>query len=48
MFSDAFCTLGKGIGKKDTTVAIWGIDKYKTEFIIEEEKERRPLFSFTL
>jgi hypothetical protein len=57
MFSDAFCTLGKGIGKKDTTVAIWGIDKYKTEVMIEEEEEkeeeeeeeeRRSLVSFTL
>jgi hypothetical protein len=38
MFSDAFCTLGKAIGKKDTTVVIWGVDKYKTEVIIEEEE----------
>jgi hypothetical protein len=48
MFSDAFGTLGKGIGKKDTTVANWGIEKYKTEVMIEEREERRLLVSFTL
>lgn len=47
VFSDVFCTLGKDIGKKDTTVSIWDIDKYKTEIMIEEE-ERRSFVSFTL
>jgi len=39
VFSDAFCTLGKGIGTKDTSVAIWGIEKYKTDVMIEDEEE---------
>jgi hypothetical protein len=46
VFSDAFCTLGKGLGKKDATVDIWGIDRHNTEVMIEEEE--RPLVSFTL
>jgi hypothetical protein len=46
VFSDAFCTLVKGLSKKDTAVVSWGIAKYKTEVMIEEEK-RRSLVSFT-
>ena len=29
------------MGKKDASLSIWGIDKYKTEVMIEEEKKKK-------